>query len=232
MQAVITPLGDNAITIIFGDVIDENINQQVFSLFYHLREQNIYGIKDIIPAYASLTVVYDILKISEVSKTSAYDHIHNVVEEALSQPNSKHQTPTKRLRVPVCYDVSLGIDLTNMSEEKNIGVDDIIQLHANRVYRVYMIGFLPGFAYMGKVDDRIATPRKTTPHKNVLEGSVGIADSQTGIYPLNSPGGWNIIGATPMQLFDVHSEQPCLFQPGDEVKFEPIGLEQFYRLKQ
>ncbi len=231
MQARVTPLGDNAITIIFGNNINENINQQVFSLFYHLQKQNIYGVNDIIPAYASLTVVYDILKIREVSKASAYSYMHDIIEQALQETNTEHQSPGRKIHVPVCYNVSLGTDLINMSEQKQIGIEEIIQLHANTIYRVYMLGFLPGFAYMGKVHDKIATPRKTVPNKNVLAASVGIADSQTGIYPVNSPGGWNIIGATPLQLFNANSEQPCLFQPGDEVKFEPISIEQFHELK-
>ncbi|MEP6512773.1 MAG: carboxyltransferase domain-containing protein, partial [Parafilimonas sp.] len=148
MLARVTTLGDNAITIIFRNSIDEGINQQVFSLFHYLQKQNIYGVKDIIPAYASLTVVYDILKIREVSKASAYSYMHNIIQQALQETNAKYQSHGRKIYVPVCYDISFGTDLINMSEQKQISIDEIIQLHSYTIYRVYMLGFLPGFAYM------------------------------------------------------------------------------------
>jgi inhibitor of KinA len=119
----------------------------------------------------------------------------------------------------------------NISNEKEISVEEIIELHHQVNYRVYMLGFLPGFPYLGQVNNQIATPRKATP-ETVTAGSVGIAGNQTGIYPFNSPGGWNIIGQTPQTLFYPQLKDPCLFHPGDLVKFVPITLEEFNELKQ
>jgi inhibitor of KinA len=112
-----------------------------------------------------------------------------------------------------------------------MSIEEIIQLHLSKNYRVYMIGFLPGFPYMGSVNERIATPRKNTPGTKIPAGSVGIAGEQTGIYPLDSPGGWNIIGRTPINLFDTASDQPCLLQPGDMVQFHLISLDEFNQIK-
>jgi len=231
MQARIIPLGDTGITIIFGDAIDEEINQRVFSVFHYLQKQNLDYIRDILPAYASLSVVYDIVKIREMGESSSYHYMHHLVQTILQQVSEAPLTKNRTIHVPVCYDVSLGFDVADMSRKKNLSIEEIGEIHSATTYRVYMLGFLPGFAYMGKVNDKIATPRKAVPDKNVPAGSVGIADAQTGIYPVDSPGGWNIIGRTPLKMFDVYKAPPCLFQPGDEVKFKPITLNEFHQLK-
>lgn len=231
MPAAITPLGDSAVTITFGNSIDENTNKQVLSVFDYLKEKNIVGVKDIIPAYASLTVVYDIMTIVENNVCiSAHDFVRKEMEGVLKNLHLSNTANTKLVRIPVCYHVSLGNDLENMSAQKNISIEEIIRIHSSATYRVYMIGFLPGFAYMGKVDERIAMKRKSMP-ENVVAGSVGIAELQTGIYPFDSPGGWNIVGRTPMPLFSKNFIEPCLLSPGDMVKFEPISLHDFRELK-
>jgi len=231
MPVKIQPTGDHALTVIFGDAIDESINKQVLAFFYLLQQQNIEGIKDLIPAYASLTVVYDIVRIRQHHGIAAFEYMHNKIETALQNFNVEAEGSTRPVHIPVCYDVSLGIDLREIALQKNISIEEIIELHSASTYRVYMIGFLPGFAYMGSVDKKIAVPRKNVPRKKVDAGSVGIADFQTGIYPLDSPGGWNIIGQTPVQLFNKDYKEPCVLQPGDKVKFEPISLEEFEDLK-
>jgi inhibitor of KinA len=232
MPVSIQPLGDHAITITFGDHIDENINKQVLALFHHLQQQNIPAVKDIIPAYTSLTIVYDIMMIRSMHYTdSAFSYMHTEVENALRHIE-EHGTGTVRtMQIPVCYDVSLGLDLQEMATQKKISVEEIISLHSSQTYHVYMIGFMPGFPYMGKVDAKIATPRKSVPRKMVFAGSVGIADFQTGIYPFNSPGGWNIIGRTPLMMFNLQYKEPCLLQPGDKIEFVPVSLDDFYALK-
>jgi inhibitor of KinA len=228
---VIQPLGDHALTIIFGDKIEEQINKKVLAFFNYLQEKNIQGVKDYIPAYASLTVVYDVAAIKKRHAISAFEYIHNEIQTALKNFKMDSENKAVLIRIPVCYDVSLGIDLEEIAEQKNITVDEIIYLHAASTYRVYMTGFLPGFAYMGKVDERIASPRRISPRKNVAAGSVGIADFQTGIYSLNSPGGWNIIGQTPLKIFNKNYKEPCILQPGGMVKFEPISVDEFEDLK-
>ncbi len=232
MPVTILPLGDHAITIIFGDTIDEDINQQALRFFNCLQQREITGVKDIIPAYTSVTVVYDIMMIQKQDNTvSAFEFMRHEIEKALQNVEQNKTEMEKIVRIPVCYDVSLGIDLKEMAEQKNLSIEEIIQLHSSATYRVYMIGFMPGFPYMGKVNAKIATPRKNSPRKNVAAGSVGIADFQTGIYPFNSPGGWNIVGQTPMMMFNTHYIEPCLLKPGDKVNFVPISLQEFYQLK-
>jgi inhibitor of KinA len=232
MPVTISPLGDHAITITFGDTIDEDINQQALSFFNCLKQREITGVKDIIPTYTSATVVYDIMAIHKYDNSiSAFDYMHGEMEKALLHI-SEYKTETgKIIQIPVCYDVSLGVDLKEMAEQKNLSIEEIIQLHSSVTYRVYMIGFMPGFPYMGKVNHKIATPRKNSPRKNVVAGSIGIADFQTGIYPFDSPGGWNIIGRTPMMMFNTHYIETCLLKPGDQVNFVPISLQEFIQLK-
>ena len=222
----IFPLGDHAITISLGNEIDEEINQSVFSVFRYLKKQNFDFILDVIPAYASLSVVYDVMRIRNMGVKSSYNYMNDLMQNALQQAPHIVSEPRK-ISVPVCYHESVGPGLATLSQEKILSIDKIIEIHSSSLYRVYMLGFLPGFTYMGKVNDRIGMPRKAVPNKTVRAGSVGIAGTQTGIYPLDSPGGWNIIGRTPLKIFDAHDEQPCLFAPGDQVKFEPITLDEF-----
>ena len=133
-------------------------------------------------------------------------------------------------KIPVCYDPVFAPDIMLIAEQKGLTPADVIEIHVSKIYRVYMIGFLPGFAYMGSVDSSIATPRLEKPRQLVMAGSVGIAGNQTGIYPLDSPGGWNIIGRTPIKLFDINSRDPCYFNPGDTVQFMPITRHAFEEL--
>src|SRR5438477_290568 len=163
MPVRILPLGDHAITIAFGDTIDEDINQQALSFFNCLKQRKIKGIKDIIPTYTSVTVVYDIMAIHKYDKTiSAFDYMHQQIEEAFQHINEYKTETGKIIQIPVCYDVSLGIDLKEMAERKKISIEEIVQSHSSVTYRVYMIGFMPGFPYMGKVNDKIAMPRKNS----------------------------------------------------------------------
>ncbi len=227
----IHPLGDHALTVEFGSLIDDSINQKIILLFHQLKQKNIAFIKDIIPAYASLTVVYDVTAIRKKAP-SAYLFMKKEMENEIINCDFNITVSVRKIEIPVCYDTSLGIDLEEMSQQKNIPVDEIIQLHSNKTYRVFMIGFLPGFAYMGSVDEKIITARKQQPRINVSSGSVGIAGEQTGIYPFDSPGGWNIIGQTPIKLFDTKRENPVLLEAGDEIKFIPIDLNEFKKIKE
>jgi len=226
LQYRILPLGDHALCIQLGDIIDASINQQCIAIFHQLKEAALPFIKDIIPAYASLTVVYDVVGIRK-EQPSAYGSMKEKLEAMLLRINMDQPISSRKIEIPVCYDLSLGVDLQEMSQEKNIPVEEIIRIHTNKTYRVFMIGFLPGFAYMGSVDESIITARRTKPRTNVAAGSVGIAGEQTGIYPLDSPGGWNIIGQTPLKLFDAKREKPVLLEAGDEIKFVAIDINEF-----
>jgi inhibitor of KinA len=223
--------GDHSATISFGNIIEPSTNEKVFAVFQQLKALNIEGVKDVIPAYTTMTVVYDIEKIKTQTSKTAYsficDKIKSVIDDAQVSELNK-----LIIEIPVCYDKDFGADLERVAQHTQLSIDEIIQIHTSKTYHVYMLGFLPGFAYMGIVDERISTPRLIIPRTNVAAGSVGITGSQTGIYPLDSPGGWNILGRTPFTLFDVRKEQPCLLQPGNTVKFISITKATFDQLKQ
>lgn len=228
----IYPIGDQAITIDFGNLIKDEINAQVMALFYWLKEENLHGIKDIIPAYASISLVYDGALIRKwAGHGLAYQYMEQYLTNALQQLDLLALPSTRELLIPVCYHQSLAPDLEELCEVKKMDLDEFVAIHTAIPYRVYMIGFLPGFAYMGSLDERIMAPRKQTPRTHVAAGSVGIAGVQTGIYPFASPGGWQLIGQTPLSLFNANAGVPTLFQPGDLVQFEPISIDQFYQLK-
>lgn len=229
----IYPCGTNAITLSVGDSIDDAIHDKIIQLYHYLQQLSLKGVKDIIPAYNSVTIVYDAFVVRKINKTAhAFAVFQQVLEEAWLHAPTNNSSAGRKITVPVCYDVSLGIDLPRLAAERKIPMEQFIALHTNKTYKVYMLGFLPGFAYMGKVVPEIAAPRLAQPRTTVAAGSVGIAGEQTGIYPFTSPGGWNIIGQTPLHLFDAHNASPTIFLPGDEVQFEAISLATFHRLQQ
>lgn len=219
-------LGDSAITIDFGDTINVKTNEQVLLLFQRLKELKQDHFLDLIPAYSTLTVVYDPICIASNGRT-AFDKVTELVSGIISNLDKEDRSGARQLNIPVCYSNKFGPDLEEISVQKRTPVEEIIRIHTAGKYRVYMIGFLPGFPYMGEVDDVIATPRKAIPRLSVAAGSVGIAGKQTGIYPLESPGGWQIIGRTPVTLFDKNRKDGVLFQPGDEITFYSITEDEF-----
>jgi inhibitor of KinA len=232
MQPTISPLGDSALTVTFGSSIDEEVNLKVLSLFRLVKQQGCVEILDVIPAYASLTLVYDFYRVYSNIKSSPFTYMSDKVEKLIEGLQVQNLPAPKVVEIPVCYDPSFGTDLREMAKNKQVSIEEIVQIHTSTTYHVYMLGFLPGFSYMGKLDDRIATPRKAVPDLNIPAGSIGIAGEQTGIYPLDSPGGWNIIGRTPLKMFNLNAVSPCLLQPGDKVRFQPIVLDEYYKLKE
>jgi len=225
--------GDHAVTIELGDTVDAAINQKVIALFTYLQAQQLTGVKDIIPAYHTVTIVYDTALLKKQSPTATvYEMICGQLKKLIETFTVELTTVSRLVRIPVCYDLSLSPDIESLATLHKITVDEVIQLHTGKTYRVYMIGFLPGFAYMGTVDEKIATPRKAQPRTVVPAGSVGIAGGQTGIYPFDSPGGWQLIGQTPTAMFDSTKEEPCYLQPGDEIQFYPVSITEFTKLKQ
>lgn len=225
----IYPCGDHAFTLDFGQYINPSINNRVIELFHHLSLQKNAFVKDLIPAYSSMTIVYDPILLLQ-QQLSPEKMIGDLFQQAI---DTSEETPPKILttitRIPVCYHTSLAPDLASLAEMHQLSREAVIDLHCNTLYRVYMNGFLPGFAYMGIVDDQIATPRLEKPRKIVPAGSVGIAGNQTGIYPLESPGGWQLIGRTPIRIFKPSEKEPCLLKPGQQIQFYPISLEAFQK---
>lgn len=223
----IISLGDSALTIDFGNVIDISINKEVISLYHLIKAAPWFGVKDIVPAYSTLTVHYDVVAVLKSNfGVSAFDAMKKKLEGLLLQKISVAK-PSRSIKIPVCYAHKYALDLQEITMQTNLSFGEVVQIHTSRKYRVYMVGFLPGFAYMGEVDERIAVPRKKEPRLKIEEGYVGIAGKQTGIYPLTSPGGWQIIGRTPLKLFDKEKEDPVLFAAGDEALFFSITEDEF-----
>ncbi|MDW8327439.1 MAG: 5-oxoprolinase subunit PxpB [Anaerolineales bacterium] len=202
--------GDAALLIVLGDSLDCEVNERVRALAARLQGRP--GLRESVPAYASLLVHYDPEQIGETA-------VRELVREQVEQFDLNAVTEHRRIVIPVRYD---GPDLDFVAAHSGLSREAVIELHSAVEYRVYMLGFTPGFAYLGDVDERIATPRLETPRLKVPAGSVGIAGRQTGIYPSESPGGWRLLGHTPLKPFDLHRPEPFLLKPGDRVKFEPI----------
>ena len=197
-----------------------------------LRRDPFTGLVDIVPAYASLTVLYSVVIVKKAlpKEGSITNYIQRHIEKLMHQYGDASEENKPPIEIPVCYDASLSTDLGDICQLTHLPVDDIIRIHSTPQYYVHMLGFLPGFAYMGKVDKRIAVDRKNKP-VNVQAGAVGIAGRQTGIYPVTSPGGWQIVGYTPIKMFDSHAAIPCRLNAGDTVKFIAISLEEYHALR-
>jgi inhibitor of KinA len=228
----IFPLGDSAITMDLGDRIDEELNSKALAIREWMTAHPVPGIQDIIVAYGSVTVFYDPLEVMAGGEPMAggpFGFLREMLKQAREQAAPLPAGNGKPISVPVCYGGRLGPDLEPVSAIKSISQEEIIELHSSRIYRVYMVGFLPGFAYLGQVDPRLDMPRKAAPVP-VMAGSVGIVGSQSGIYPLNSPGGWHIIGRTPVKLFDPLAELPIRLKTGDHVQFFPVSPDEFDNL--
>ncbi|WP_297471286.1 5-oxoprolinase subunit PxpB [Thermococcus sp.] len=216
----IKPLGDSALLISLGETIDEEINEKVHALTRTIEQANFEWLVEVVSAYSSLAVIYDPALVDFESVKRAIEGIEIASE----------RFEGKLVEVPVVYGGKYGPDLEFVAKYNGLSVDDVIEIHSRPVYRVYFLGFLPGFAYLGGMDERIATPRLEKPRLKVPAGSVGIAGKQTGIYPLESPGGWRLIGRTPLRLFNPAKDPPTLFRPGDRMKFVPIDESEFMEL--
>ncbi len=227
----IFPLGDNALTIDYGNIIDEQVNREVIARAGHLKE-TLDDIIEVVPAYSSLTIYFDLVKLKKLAPKDklVYDHLKETVEQLLQQQLQLQENQERIIKIPVCYDPEFATDIHAVATANNITVEEVVALHLSKTYRVYMLGFLPGFSYMGEVDEKIATPRKPHP-QHVARGSVGIAGKQTGIYPMASPGGWQIIGRTPLKLFDTGAAEPALLRAGNTVQFFSITKNDFYEIQ-
>ncbi len=223
----IFPLGDSAATIELGNYINEPLNHKIIAMQRWLTQNCFEGLKDTIVAYSSLSLIYDpvLIKKKYNPAGTVFGFVHNILQEAYRNAVVVSSQMGDLIKIPVCYDDEFGIDLNAMAAQKKITKEEIIQLHTGKTYRVYMIGFLPGFPYMAEVDEKLFAVRKKEPVM-VTPGSVGIAGSQTGIYPFNSPGGWNIIGRTSLQLFEPNSKNLVKLKAGDRVNFYRVSKEE------
>jgi len=211
-KSKIIPLGDSALLIQMGDEIDLATNQRVHALATLINAFPLAGVIETVPAYGTLLVHYNPQLLSFVQTK-------NYLREKLTQVHDHTSRRRKQVEVPVRYGGEQGIDLESVARHCQLQTEDVIRIHSEKIYTVFMMGFTPGFPYMGKLDDAIIMPRLERSRTRVPAGTVAIAGSQTGIYSIDSPGGWQLIGWTPLQLFNPESELPFLFSPGDEVKF-------------
>ena len=223
MELKYIPSGDSAFIIKAGDVISEEVNLTVRKLLARIEKENIEGITDFIPSYNELMVCYDPAKIG-------YRRLLESLRACAADLQAMHLPPPEVVHVPVLYGGEAGPDLHHVAEHNGLAARDVIRIHSSVDCLVYMLGFTPGFCYLGGMDKRIATPRQETPRLKIPAGSVGIAGEQTGIYPLESPGGWQLIGRTPLRLFNPESKPEFLFSAGDYIRFYSVDKDEFERI--
>ena len=212
--------GDSAIVVELGSSVEVSINKRVIALADAIKKARYEGVRDVTSAYCSVTIYFDPVLSNLERLTSELERLSENISET-TEDNAR------LVKIPVVYGGEYGPDLEEVAAFAECSEAELIELHSRSDYRVYMIGFLPGFAYMGPVDSRIAMPRRETPRLNVPKGTVGIAGKQTGIYPMESPGGWRLIGQTPVSPFDSKRTEPFLIRAGDTVKFESILGDEF-----
>ena len=218
-------MGDRALIIEFGERIDVVLSSQIAALAQQLRDSQPIGVLDIVPAYATLALHYDPAAVG--AGASPYETLCDIIARWLQMQSTAIAGTGRQIDIPVCYGGAFGPDLDALARAAGLSSGEVIALHTGSTYHVHMLGFVPGFAYLGGLDARIAMPRRETPRAHVPAGSVAIAGQQTGIYPLDTPGGWHIIGRTPLQLFTPDSSPPSLLNAGDRVRFVQISPVQF-----
>jgi KipI family sensor histidine kinase inhibitor len=219
----IVPAGDSALIVEFEERIDPDVNARAICCAEAIQAARVTGVRDVVPTYRSVAVYFDPLRTDG-------DILMRCLEHEAGQPLSPASAARTPVRIPVCYGGDLGPDLADVASFAGMSEADVVSVHAGATYRVFMLGFVPGFAYLGIVDTRIAMPRHATPRVRVPVGSVGIAGAQTGVYPADTPGGWQLIGRTPMRPFDSSRADPFLMQAGDAVQFYPIDRTEYERM--
>jgi inhibitor of KinA len=229
-EYAIYSLGDQAVTLTFGEEINDAHHRRVLRLEHALRGNQLPGLKDIVIAYSSITIYYDASVVQRhVGSDSAFAYWKTVLEEAVSNEKPISYNEPALVRIPVCYEKAYAPDMEHVCETLRLTADEVVGLHTRKIYTVYMIGFLPGFPYMGTVDERLRISRRDKPRQRIAAGSVGLAGIQTGIYPMDSPGGWQIIGRTPVVMFDRHAQIPAFLSPGDRIQFFSISSGEYLK---
>lgn len=225
MKPTISPVGDCAISIDFGQVIDPKINRHIRQIIEQIKDLQLDGIIELVPTYCALLVQYDAMVYS-------YSDICRILEPTLQESvtDSANELVTI-VEIPTVYGGEFGPDLGFVASHNHLSEAEVVSIHSGTDYLVYMLGFIPGFTYLGGMDPRIATPRLSSPRTLIPAGSVGIAGEQTGTYPSDSPGGWQIIGRTPVTMYDMSKKQAALLQAGDYVRYVLIDENEFHRIK-
>lgn len=228
----IAPLGDAAVVITVGAEVNEHTHRLVGAIHERLERAPVAGQIECVPAFASVVVHYDPARVARTHPRGLpSDIVTAAIERMIADIRERPVRARRTVEIPVCYGGQFGPDLDEVARAHDLAPAQVVEEHASGEYIVYMIGFLPGFPYLGGLSPRLATPRRDTPRAIVPAGSVGIGGSQTGVYPLDSPGGWHIIGRTPLALFSPHRQPPALLQADDAVRFRPISVEELERLR-
>jgi inhibitor of KinA len=221
----IEPLGDSAVQVVLGDAPGEPSRRRVAAAVRRLAESGLPGVIECVPGFTSLTIHYDPLQLPPAgSLDAALAHLLAHLDESAGDDG-------RLVEIPVCYGGEFGPDLEAVASLRGLAPGDVVALHAGAEYRVHLVGFVPGFPYLDGLDARLATPRRESPRTAVPAGSVGIGGAQTGIYPVESPGGWQLIGRTPLRLFDAHRDPPALLRAGDRIRFAAVDADAFRRLE-
>lgn len=216
--------GDSAIIMEFGNEISKEINSKIRSTIKKIEENKLKGVVEMVPTYRSITISYNPL-------ITSYKELVGKLKEFENEAASLEEESVKLIEIPTLYGGEYGPDLDFVAENAGLSKDEVIKIHTGTDYLVYMLGFAPGFTYLGGMDERIATPRLKSPRLKIAAGSVGIAGSQTGMYPSDSPGGWQLIGRTPLKLYDENSEPPVFVNSGDYIRYISIDEDEYNRIK-
>jgi inhibitor of KinA len=215
--------GDRGLLLELGDGIDPHVNRAVRKMSLAIEREGIPGILEVIPTYRSILLVYDPMRIRP-------HEIRRIVSQLDLATSEATLPPPRKVEIPVCYGGEFGPDMEFVASYTGLTVEEVIEIHSAPLYQIYMMGFTPGFPFLGGLPQVLATPRLPTPRVQVPAGSVAIAANQTGIYPIASPGGWRLIGRTPLRLFFPERAEPFLYRPGDFIKFRPITPEEFQEI--
>lgn len=221
----ITPAGDCALTVEFENKIAPEVNARVMQICAEIKNGAIKGVIDFIPAFRSVLVTYDPIVIS-------YHKLQKKLQKLSEKKVNMVKSETRIFHIPVCYGREFGEDISDVASHTGLSVDEVITLHSEKPYLIYMLGFLPGFPYLGGLSEKLFTPRLPSPRTSIPAGSVGIGGEQTGIYPLPSPGGWRLIGRTPLKPYDAEREEPILYAAGDFIKFDPVSEAEYREIEQ
>lgn len=219
----VLPCGDCAVTVEFGTKIDPGINSRVCALAKRIIDERLPGIRETVPTFRSLLVSYD-------PRVWSFRKLAARLTKLAAMQGGTDNAERRVIEIPVLYGGAYGEDLPDVAVHAGISTDEVVRRHSAPEYLIYMLGFLPGFAYLGGLDPTIVTPRLETPRTKIPGGSVGIGGEQTGIYPMDSPGGWRLIGSTPLKPYDASRKEPFLYQAGDYIKFMPVDEAEYKRV--
>ncbi len=231
MEFRLRPLGDNAVIVELGTEINVETQQKIKEITSFFDENNFEWLIEYVPAFTTITLFYDPINLIDVfnkkNKQLPYQLVCEKLETIFTRLQTQQSFQSRVVEIPVCYGGEYGPDLEYVATHNNLTPEEVIAIHSSGDYLVYMIGFAPGFPYIGGMSEKIATPRRSSPRLKIPEGSVGIAGAQTGVYPIETPGGWQLIGKTPLKLFRPKEDSPSLLQAGDKIQFKPITQEDF-----